>query len=270
MNQPMFSYVEEHASGPGLELSYHLTPWDQPIFQGNTGAISNFSLRAPELADATYEIFRDWCATNHTLLITGQLRQDQLAECAFLEARGFRFIELSYRPVLSGLERLALDPDVVILPAASADEGALYAIAAQTFETGRLHVDPQIDPEIGRRRYAAWTTNAFRNPSQEIFTCWFEGRPAAFMIGDKRSPTLRGWSLFAVAPDLKGRGLGLRLMRNVLAYQTREGTTDIVTSVSSLNLPIQSLLRALGFRFPAPTITLHWCPFGPIAAPPVS
>ncbi len=266
----MSSYVEEHASSAGLALSYHLTPWDRPIFQGNTGAISDFSLRVPELAEPTYDLFRDWCTANHTLLITCHLRQDQLAECAFLEARGFRFIELNYRPTLVGLKPLDFDPDIVILPATNADEDALYDIAAQSFETGRFHVDPQIDPVIGQRRYAAWTANAFRNPSQDILACWFEGRLAAYMIDSALSPTQRVWSLCAVAPDLKGRGFGVRFMRNVLAYQTREGTKDIFTSVSSLNLPIQNVLRSLGFRFPAPTITLHWCPFGPIAAPPVS
>jgi ribosomal protein S18 acetylase RimI-like enzyme len=250
-------------------LSYHLTPWDRPIFQGNTGAISNFSLRVADLAEPTYDVFREWCKANHTLLITCHLRQDQLAECAFLEARGFRFIELSYRPTLVGLEHFGFDPDIEIRPATGADEAVLYDIAAQTFETGRFHVDPQIDPVLGQRRYAAWTANAFRNPLQTVLGCWFEGRLVAFMIDDAASPTRRRWSLFAVAPDLKGRGLALRLMRNILAYQAHEGNKDVITSVSSLNLPIQNVLRSLGFRFPAPEITLHWCPFGPIPAPPL-
>lgn len=265
----MFSYVEEHASGVGLELSYHLTPWDQPIFQGNTGAISNFTLRAPELAEPTYEIFRDWCVANQTLLITCRLRQDQLAECAFLEARGFRFIELNYRPTLVGLKRLEPDPNIVILPATKADEGVIHDIVAQSFETGRFHVDPQIDPVLGQRRYAAWTANAFQDPSQIILTLWFRDRLAAFMICDAPRPTWRYWSIFALAPDLKRKGLGQRLMRSVLAHHALEGVSRVSTSISSLNILIQNVCMSLGFRFPAPTITLHWCPFGPIGAPPM-
>ena len=40
----LFSFREERFESPALELSYHLAPWDEPVFQGRTAAISAISV----------------------------------------------------------------------------------------------------------------------------------------------------------------------------------------------------------------------------------
>lgn len=258
----MFSYVEERSESPALSITYHLTPWDEPIFGGNTAAIASIHVRIEEDAAATFESFLEWCMRNHTKLVSCRLAQDQLTECGFLERQGFRFIELNYRPIVRDLGRFSDDPEITIRHALPEDSREVSGFAEQIFATGRLHVDPQVGPEIGNRRYGVWAENAFRNPNQTVLKCLMDGRTIAFFIVEQPSPASRFWSLVGLAPGLAGHGLGRRVWQAMLAFHHREGVEEVSTSISSHNIAVHNLYVSLGFRFPAPTITLHWCPFG--------
>ena len=79
------------------------------------------------------------------------------------------------------------------------------------------------------------------------------------------------WSLIGLAPGRQGSGLGKRVWRAMLRHHQEEGSDVVSTSISSLNIPVLNLYVSLGFRFPAPTMSLHWCPNGPLlSASPAS
>jgi hypothetical protein len=263
----LFSYVEERTDNSALEITYHLAPWDEPAFQGNTATITSFHVRMEKEAAASFEVFRDWCYRHRTKLVSCRLTQDQLAECGFLEKQGFRFIELNYRPVLAGLGGFSEDPEITVCSALPEDAKEISGFAAQIFTTGRLHVDPLVGSEIGNRRYGLWAANAFHHTDQRVLKCQMGHRIVAFMVVEQPTPTSRFWSLVGLAPGLAGKGLGLRVWKAVLAYHYREGVDEVYTSISSHNTAVHNLYVKLGFCFPAPTITLHWCPFGSLRSP---
>lgn len=263
----MFSYVEERTESPTLEMVYHLAPWDESAFHGNTATITSIHVRREEGAAAAFEVFRQWCIRNRTKLVSCRLPHDQLVECGFLEQQGFRFIELNYRPVLAGLSGFSEDPKIKVSSALSEDAQEISGFAAQIFTTGRLHVDPLVGPEIGNRRYEAWAANAFNHADQRVLKCEMGGRIIAFFVVEQPSPASRFWSLVGLAPGLGGKGIGTRVWKAVLAFHHREGVEEVSTSISSHNVVVHNLYSKLGFRFPAPTITLHWCPFGSLQSP---
>ena len=263
----LFSYIEERTESPALDLSYHLAPWDEPVFHGNTAVIASIHVHMEDEAAAAFEVFRDWCYRNHVKLVCCRLPQDQLTECGFLEQQGFRFIELNYRPVLTGLGGFSEDPEITICSALPEDAKEISGFAAQIFTTGRLHADPLVGAEIGNRRYGVWAENAFHHPDQHVLKCQLGGRTVAFMVVEQPTPTSRFWSLVGLAPGLAGRGFGRRVWKAVLAFHHREGVDEVTTSISSHNVAVHNLYAELGFRFPAPTITLHWCPFGSLGSP---
>ena len=260
----MFKYIEERSESTALSITYHLTPWDEPIFRGNTAAITSIHVRVEKEAAPAFESFRNWCMQNQIKLVSCRLTQDQLTECGFLEKQGFRFIELNYRPSLVGLSSFSDDAEITISAAPVSDVAEISGIASRIFESGRLHIDPQIGPEIGNRRYAAWAANAFHYPGQQVLKCVMDGRIIAFMVVEHPMPASRFWSLVGLAPGLAGQGLGRRVWQAMLAFHHREGVQEVSTSISSHNVVAHNLYVSLGFRFPAPTITLHWCPFGPL------
>lgn len=260
----LFSFREERFESPALELSYHLAPWDEPVFQGRTAAISAISVRSEADAGAAFDAFRDWCRQNRVLLVSCRLPQDRLLECGFLESQGFRFIELNYRPTLLGLDRFVADREIIVCPAARSDVAEISGFAGRVFDSGRLHLDPQVGPEIGDRRYAAWAANAFHHPGQSVLKCVMDHRTIAFMVVERPTPSARFWSLVGLAPGMSGQGLGRRVWQTMLAFHHKEGVREVSTSISSHNVAVHNLYVTLGFRFPPPTITLHWCPLGPL------
>jgi ribosomal protein S18 acetylase RimI-like enzyme len=262
----LFSFAEQHIDTPALALRYNLAPWDRPFFPGNTAAISSITVHGQEGAARALENFHAWCTANDVRLVSCRLAQERLVECGFLESQGFRFIELNYRPRRIGLGGFAADPAITIGPATAEDEVEITEIASRIFATGRLHLDPQIGPTIGNRRYAAWAANAFHNAKQSVLTCRMNGRIIGFLVQEKPAPGSRFWSLIGLAPGLAGQGLGRRAWQSLLAYHAAEGVTEVSTSISSHNHAVFNLYVSLGFRFPPPELTLHWCPGGPLAS----
>ncbi|MGA8743079.1 MAG: GNAT family N-acetyltransferase [Terracidiphilus sp.] len=243
-------------------MTYHLAPWDEPIFGGNTAVIASIHVRMETEAATEFEVFREWCLQNRTKLVSCRLPQEQLVECGFLEKHGFRFIELNYRPILTGLDGFSEDAEIIVTPALPGDAKEISGFAAQIFTAGRLHADPLVGPEIGNRRYGIWAANAFHHPDQRVLKCQMGGRIVAFMVVEQPTRASRFWSLVGLAPGLAGKGLGRRVWKAVLAFHHREGVDEVSTSISSHNVVAHNFYAGLGFRFPAPTATLHWCPFG--------
>lgn len=264
----MINIDTQSTDTPSLALVYSVAPWDRPFFPGNTATIASITVRDPDGAVREFANFRTWCTDNDVRLVSCRLAQERLLECGFLEGQGFRFIELNYRPSCRNLTVFTADPEIAIAPAATEDEDAIVAIASGIFATGRLHLDPQVGPDIGNRRYAAWATNAFHNPQQSVLTFRTEGRIIGFLVVEEPEPHKRFWSLIGLAPGLVGRGLGRRTWQSLLAFHAAEGVTEVATSISSQNLAVLNLYVSLGFRFPPPEITLHWCPAGPMAVSP--
>jgi hypothetical protein len=183
--------AEERYESPALHLTYHLAPWDEPFLQGPTAAISAIRVRTELGAAAAFEIFRNWCTRNRVKLVSCRLPQDQLTECGFLERQGFRFIELNYRPILFGLDGFTTDRAIDVRQADPEDLNEISAFAGEIFTGGRFHVDPQVGPEIGNRRYGAWAANAFHHPGQRVLKCCMDARTIAFMVVEQPAPASR-------------------------------------------------------------------------------
>lgn len=265
----MFDADERAIGTPALTMRYHLAPWDEATVGGPVAVISHVEIRDPNRADADFGEFRDWCVANRVVLISSKLSHERLLECGFLESQGFRFIELNYRPELSDLQAIdtGAPDDFVVEPASDRDEPVIARVAGTIFDAGRFHCDPLIDRKIGDLRYRRWVTNAFRNPRQWVLKCHRGGEIQAFFVFEEPAPEHRFWSLVGLAPGLRGRGIGTRIWRAVLRWHRAEGVDRVSTSISSLNVSVFNLYVKLGFRFPAPMLTLHWCPGGRIEAP---
>ena len=250
----------ERIAGPGLDLLFHLAPWDRAVLDGESAVITEIRLHDLSLAAQDLAKFRAWCEVHHVVLVTARLEHDRLAEAGFLEAHGFRFIELNYRPVIHNLSAYAPDPAIKVRLAGRELAAAITEIAGQIFETGRFHMDPAIGSGVGNRRYAMWAGRAFENPAQQIMVCETNGGLAGFMVVEAPRPDARFWSLVGLAQGLAGQGLGGRVWRSVLAHHAAEGVIEVSTSISSHNTAVHNLYASLGFRFPAPTMMLHWHP----------
>jgi len=265
----MFEVIEQEINTPALRIRYHLAPWDAATVGAPVAVISSLEVLDQAAAWSEFEVFQGWYRRQGVTLVSCRLPHQRLIECGFLESQGFRFIELNYRPECGDLEQMNLDDSVqyAVEQASGADEASIAEMAGQVFEASRFHHDPMIDSRIGDLRYQMWIHNAFRNPEQSILKCRVDGRIVAFFVVEAPQPQRRFWSLVGLAPGMGGFGMGTRVWRAVMRWHRDEGVKHVSTSISSLNLRVLNLYVKLGFRFPAPEITLHCCPLGPIRRP---
>lgn len=262
-----FAYTTESIRTAALHLDYYLVPWDTQILGAPVAQIADVRVSDVTRAGCDYEEFTRWCTQQHVALCACRLPSERVADAMFLEERGFRFVELNYLPQLTGLQSLQLpQTNIGIEPAAPEDREPLAAMAAQVFRHGRFHQDPRIDPALGDRRYRAWLSNAFERPGQRVLKCLLDGAIVGFFVVETPVPGQCFWSLTALAPGLQGRGLGKRVWRAMLRHHRSEGVDVVSTSISSHNVPVFNLYAALGFRFPAPSVTLQWVS-APLRAP---
>jgi RimJ/RimL family protein N-acetyltransferase len=264
----VFEVVEEQLETAALKLRYYLAPWDESTVGAPVAVLSTVEVRQATAASDDFEAFRLWCGRQRVALVSCKLQHHRLKDSAFLESQGFRFIELNYRPEATDLRAMRLEdtgPLSVELATAN-DEDLIAQMAGEIFDASRFHHDPMIDGRIGDFRYRRWVNNAFRNPKQSVVKCLHEGRIVAFFVVECPEPDRRFWSLVGLAPGLAGRGMGTRVWRTLLRWHRDQGVRQVSTSVSSLNTPVQNLYVKLGFRFPPPEMTFHFCPLGPIRA----
>lgn len=256
-----FNYTSRSIRTAALQLDYFLVPWDTEILGVPVAQINGLRVSDPVAAAHDYEEFARWCADENIALCSCRVPAERVADSMFLEERGFRTIELNYLPRLEQLQSYSLPHDTLQVAAATPQDRELLAdMAAQVFRHGRFHQDPRIDPALGDRRYRAWMWNAFERSTQRVLKCLLEDAVIGFFVVEAPEPGQVFWSLTGLAPGLQGRGLGKRVWQALLRHHRAEGARTVSTSISSHNVAVFNLYVSLGFRFPAPSVTLQWCP----------
>jgi ribosomal protein S18 acetylase RimI-like enzyme len=240
-------------------LDAWVVPWDTVTFGFVVAEIRSFEAGDDDDARAALEAFASWCTDRDARLVSCRLDHDRLRESIALEAAGFRFIEMVYEPVLELLGNPARpEHPVAIEPATGADLDAIEAIARSAFTTGRFALDPRLDPELSRRRYAGWVASSFAGSSQVVLKATLDDELVGFFIVEDRPEGRAYWHLTAIAPAWQGRGIGRSVWLAMLQRQLVSGATSVRTTISAHNVAVLNLYARLGFRFEAPKVTLHW------------
>ena len=240
-------------------LTCELVQEDTEVFGFGVGAIT--ALEIPPGIDGT-SLFGEldaWCEDHHIRLMSCRLDHLRLAESMTLEAHGFRFVEMVYRPRLAGLEQLAEPEERIAIREAGGDDlAAVEGIAHAAFTTGRLALDPRLDPELSRRRYANWVRTSFENDAHTVLAAHLADDLVGFFVVERQPDDAMYWHLTAVAPDWQGKRIGTSLWRTMLLRHQAEGIRRVETTVSGHNPAVMNLYARLGFSFAEPKMTFHW------------
>ena len=254
-----FAVEVKQLRSSGLDLDYYLVPWDSEILASPVAEISHIELKDAEQAGTSLAEFEDWCVANDIRLCHCRILHHQTRESLLLQERGFRFIELNYRPELRNLQSKSFATDSIeIAEANPADHDLLVEMAQQVFQHGRFHQDPRLGSDLGNRRYGVWMHNSFSHPGQFIYKCMLNGEIVAFFVVEYPAEGLSHWALIGLAPGCSGQGLGTRAWQSMMRFQKHNGIQVITTSISSHNTAVLNLYVKLGFRFPEPMTSYHW------------
>ncbi len=244
---------------PRLRISAQEAPWDTTVFGAPVVQIQDVELLNRNGALADYTEFKDWLDIEEVGMVSCRLAHGRLQESMFLEANGFRFVEMVLHPRLGQLQELSFPTDELrIAPAVEEDLGALQEIAERAFTHERFHADPRIDSRLGNQRYGRWVRNSLHHSAQHLLKVLDgEHLVALFMVETMADLTVY-WHLTAIAPHYQGRGYGRRVWRAMLRRHRAEGCDAVTTTISARNTPVLNLYAQLSFRFLPPEMTFHW------------
>lgn len=256
-----------------LSLRARLLDWDTESLGAPVAQVDHVALHGAEAAAADAAPLHAWLAANRVALASCRLPEARLRESFFLEAAGFRFVEMVYGMRLEVTAETAAEgvhgmaaPDVCWQPAREQDLPALAAVAAAAFETGRWQVDPRIGAAASGRRYAHWVARSLAGgPQQVLLVRDGEGksaRVAGFFIIEDLGDGSSYWHLTAVSPTHQGRGWGRRLWASMIRRHAAAGRHAVRTTVAARNLPVLNLYARQGWRFDHCQMTFHWMPEG--------
>jgi len=250
-------------SSGALRVVYSSVPWDSAVFGFHVAQIVELELRGElDAADADAAPFEDWCRRTSARLVSCRLPHDCLRETGWLESRGFRFIEMVYRPRLERLQERADAAGAIVVGRVGADDlPAVERIAETVFTTSRFRLDPHLDPVLSDRRYRHWARTSLADPTRQVLKAELDNALVGFFIVEERADGSAYWHLTAIAPGHQGRGVGRAVWQAMLERHRRAGLQAVETTVSAHNLPVLSLYGRLGFRFAAADITLHRAAF---------
>lgn len=254
----------------GIALSARLVDWDTESLGAPVAQVDRIELRGQGAGPADVESLHEWLSANQVALAACRLPEARLRESFFLEASGFRFVEMVYgmRLVLGPNDVAAVAaPDVHWEHAGPRDLPELAAVAASAFDTGRWHVDPRIGAAASGRRYAHWVERSLAGGPQEVLLAREEGRVAGFFIVEDLEDGSSYWHLTAVSPTHQGRGWGRRMWASMVGRHAAAGRRSVRTTVSARNLAVLNLYARQGWRFEDCQMTLQWVPEQHAAAP---
>ena len=110
-----FDYRLEKIHTNALTLEYFLVPWDTEILEQPVAEIRHLEVRESTAAARDYFAFTAWCGEHAITFSNCRIAHDQVIESMFLQAQGFRFIELNYRPRMNKVQELELPDDEIII-----------------------------------------------------------------------------------------------------------------------------------------------------------
>ncbi len=256
----MFDLHLEKIGAQGASFQVAEIPWDTKLFGYPVAEVKRFDLASETQQMIGFDSLGEWLKNHNTKLCSVRIPLDRVSDIHAFEAFGFRFVELDYSPILKNLQDFEVQDDasLVISVASSADQAALERIADGGFPFGRFHQDPRIDSQMGDKRYSQWVTNAFVNSQQEVLKVTQNQAIVGFFVNEYPDDHSTFWSLTAISKEFRGASMGKRVWKAMIAREKSNHRQTISTRISSHNIPVMNLYVSLGFRFPAPVVTLHW------------
>ncbi|WIT11323.1 GNAT family N-acetyltransferase [Paucibacter sediminis] len=251
--------MAEAFDGSALRLRWSEAPWDEAVLGYTVFLLEQIDLCGEAaLAAKEFEAFERARALRGVGLVSCRLPHQSLRESMLLEDRGFRFIEMVYRPSRMLRADEHWDHGLQIERAGARDLPLLQSIAATAFRNERFCMDPRLDSSASDRRYANWVASAFDHPQQQLYVLRDGSLVVAFFVLEWQADGACYWHLNAIAPQAQGQGYGRRAWSAMMGLAAENGCVRVHSSVVARNHRVINLYARLGFSFSEPTMTFHW------------
>jgi dTDP-4-amino-4,6-dideoxy-D-galactose acyltransferase len=184
---------------------------------------------------------------------------DDEAAAARAVALGGREVDtrLQYRRVVTASDDTGADPEIAIYPRpVPSDE--LRALAYESGRVSRFKVDAYVSPEVFTRLYDLWLERSCTGVLADRVIVYPDAEaPRAFTSVRSRG-AIAEVGLVAVHRDLRGRGIGRRLVAQTIAYAAAKGASAIDVVTQGANVEARALYERSGFVLHEALRTFHF------------
>jgi dTDP-4-amino-4,6-dideoxy-D-galactose acyltransferase len=174
---------------------------------------------------------------------------DDAGSVSLAEGHGFRLVDIrvTFSQQLSPSNAQSV-PSTSVRDMRLGDLPTLKAIAAVSHRQSRFYYDPGFHPSSCDRLYETWIERSCEGHADRVLVADCEGTPAGYLschLGSENNAVI---GLLAVAPQMRGKGLGQQLVNTSLHYFRENGMNRVDVVTQGRNCPSQSLYQSCGFR----------------------
>jgi ribosomal protein S18 acetylase RimI-like enzyme len=147
-----------------------------------------------------------------------------------------------------------------IRPATEHDLPAMRRVAATSHRDTRFYADSRFDADRVDLLYQTWIEKSCRGYADAVFAFELAGEAAGYVTCHLDDGVTGRIGLIAVRHDLRGRGVGIRLLGAAREWFTSAGCRAWTVVTQGSNVPALRLYQNYGFRTSAVQVWLHLWP----------
>jgi len=182
-----------------------------------------------------------------------------VAQVGALTKAGFRVIDVNVTFEREPAQSVESDSTIIVRGVLPKDEAAILDIAESAFVYSRFHLDPFVSKELADKIKREWIANYVRGQRGErLLMAEVDGKPAGFLAlfvtGEKEK--IGVIDLIAVAKNMQGRGVGMRLVQ----YHINDAVQKyarLMVGTQIANIPSMRLYQTCGYEISNSTYVLH-------------
>lgn len=180
---------------------------------------------------------------------------DSIGLIHYFEDQAFRFVEFQ----LEMTKRLSRKYDTALFDGSlgfsevgpDEDVEPVLRLADEIFTVDRIFRDPELDPELAKRRYRLYITKSWRSPDERLLKCLDlrHGRLMGFHTHKKESPTSMLHFLGGLTEEFRATGASLGFERIMFNNWIDEGIKKVTTHISLSNFNVmEAEYKAFDFK----------------------
>jgi dTDP-4-amino-4,6-dideoxy-D-galactose acyltransferase len=225
-----------------------LLDWDSAFFGFPVARLHNRHVAADLLAEAF-----DWCASRVVRCLYYLAPADDASSLLAAQAAGMQFIDVRLTLAQALLPGRTFTTDETILPATDADHAALIALAPHLARVSRFYADPRFGAAAAVRLYETWLEK-----QAGVFLVARASKGVGGCIVGEVEPDGTGViSLLVIAPESRGRSLGLALCTACLGWFAERGCTQVRVVTQGHNVASQRVYQRAGFLTQSVEVWFH-------------
>jgi dTDP-4-amino-4,6-dideoxy-D-galactose acyltransferase len=233
--------------------------WDSEFFGKRIGRIQGEHLTTAKMSE-----IQAWITAEQLDGVYFLAAADDALTVRLAEDHGFRLqdVRMTFaRDFRETLPAVALEGELTLRLAQSADVEALRATARSAYQHTRFYNDPHFSAAQCAALYDVWLTRSITDPTyaDSTFVAVWQAQAVGYVACHLRPATHTGTiGLVGITEQARGQAIGQKLVLTALHWFQQQGMTQVEVTTQGRNIGAQRLYQRCGFLTQSVALWYHW------------